>query len=71
MAEQRPARLAPFLSEPAHLPTYVLLQGRLSATTPDAGNALLLTNYLARFKYTLCYRSPYGLLELCERSPSR
>jgi hypothetical protein len=66
---QRPARLAPFLSEPAHLPTYVLLQGRLSATVPDAGNALLITNYLARFTYKLRYRSPSGLLELYERRP--
>lgn len=69
VAELRPAHLAPFLSEPAHLPTYVLLQGRLSATAPDAGNALLLTNYLQRFKYKLRYRSPHSLLELYERPP--
>jgi hypothetical protein len=68
---QRPAYLAPFLSEPAHLPTYVLLQGRLTATATDAGNALLVTTYLARFNYRLRYRSPNSLLELYERPPSR
>jgi hypothetical protein len=67
---QRPAPLAPFLSEPAYLPTYVLLQGRLAATTSDAHNATLITSYLARFKYHLQYRSPSGLLELYARQPN-
>ena len=71
LAAQRPYRLAPFLSEPAHLPTYVLLQGRLIATAPNAGNALLITNYLARFHYQLRFRSPNSLLELYERPPGR
>jgi len=70
-AAQRPARLAPFLYEPAQLPTYVLLQGRLSATSPNKSNALLITNYLTRFNYKLRYRSPNSLLELYERPPSR
>lgn len=70
-AVQRPARLAPFLYEPAHLPTYVLLQGRLTATATDAGNSSLIANYLTHFKYKLRYRSPNGLLELYELSASR
>jgi hypothetical protein len=70
-ATQRPARLAPFLSESAYLPTYVLLQGRLTAAATDAGNALLITKYLARFNYRLRYRSPNSLLELYERPPGR
>jgi len=64
---QRPARLAPFLSEPAYLPTYVLLQGRLSAATSDAHKAALITSYLAHFQYHLQYRSPSGLLEVYAR----
>lgn len=68
-AVKRPARLAPFLCEPAHLPTYVLLQGRLSATSVDTANATLITKYLIRFKYKLRYRSPHSLLELYEQAP--
>jgi hypothetical protein len=67
---QPPARLAPFLAEPAHRPTYVLLQGRLAATSMNPDNAALITSYLAHFSYTLRYRSPHRLLELYERSPA-
>lgn len=70
-AAHRPARLAPFLYEPAQLPTYVLLQGRLMATAPDAGNSQLIASYLTRFKYKLRYRSPNSLLELYERPTGR
>jgi hypothetical protein len=67
---QRPGRLAPFLSEPAHLPTYVLLQNRLLAAPSNAANAALITSYLAHFRYRLRYRSPNRLLELYEQPPS-
>ena len=66
-ATQRPPRLAPFLSVSAHLPTYVLLQNRLSTAPRNADNAALITSYLARFQYKLRYRSPNKLLELYER----
>lgn len=63
----RPARLAPFLSEPAYLPTYVLLQGRLAAPSEDTTNAALIAAYLTHFRYKLRYRSPNSLLELYAR----
>lgn len=63
----RPARLAPFLAEPAFLPTYVLLQNRLRAEPAGTTNAVLIANYLAHFQYKLRYRSPNNLLELYER----
>lgn len=69
--KQRPARPAPFLAEPTHLPTYVLLQNRLLATPGSAANAAFITSYLAHFRYQLRYRSPNRLLELYERPHSR
>lgn len=68
---QRPARLAPFLSEAAYLPAYVLLQNRQSAAPRNASNAALVASYLVRFNYKLRYRSPTGFLELYERLPGR
>ena len=65
----RPARLAPFLSAPLYLPTYVLLEGRLG-TAANPANSALVVSYLAHFQYRLRYRSPHGLLELYER-PTR
>jgi hypothetical protein len=66
-AVQLPAPLAPFLSDPAYLPTYVLLKSRLSAAPRDSANAAILADYLTRFKYKLRYCSPNNLLELYER----
>jgi hypothetical protein len=68
---ERPAHLAPFLAEPSYLPTYVLLEGRLTAPQASPGNAALIASYLARFHYQLRYRSPHGLLELYERPTGR
>ena len=68
---ERPARLAPFLAQSPYLPTYVLLEGRLTAPQASLGNAALIASYLARFHYQLRYRSPHGLLELYERPTGR
>lgn len=67
---RRPAHLAPYLFEPAHLPTYVLLQNRLLAVPASAAPADLITRYLIRFKYRLRYRSPNNFLELYELAAS-
>lgn len=62
-----PARLTPFLYNPAHLPTYVLLSNRRQDVPTSPANAAAILAYLARFGYRLHYRSPTGLLELYER----
>ncbi|OGX86555.1 hypothetical protein BEN47_12950 [Hymenobacter lapidarius] len=66
-AEQLPARLAPFLYQPHHAPTYLLLWGRQAAPAASTTNARQIANYINHFGYVLRFRSASGLLELYQR----